>query len=190
MLFIHKRVVATRHSAFAFQSILLAPFLLTVSLGQCIVTVVGPLSIEGTPATAQQLVGPYGVARDSFNGGYLVSDFTGHSVRRVWSNGTMTTVVGRSRVAGAAVNGPTSNATLLNSPAGIVEDGSGGFFFCDRANNVVRQFFANGTMVIAAGNTTGRFTPGDGPATSATLNNPAVLFREPTGVLWICDMNK
>jgi hypothetical protein len=173
------------------QACLFSPFLLSLSLGQCVVTVVGPVSIEGSPATSQQLVAPYGATVDSINGGYLITDLNGHTVRRVWSNGTMTTVVGRYRIAGSAIDGPTSNATLLNSPAGIVEDGSGGFYFCDRANHVVRRFYANGTMIIVAGNTTARFTPGDGPGTSATLNVPSMLSRDPSrGTLWIVEQSK
>lgn len=165
-----------------------------LSTGQCIVTIAGPLSIEGTPATAQQLSGPTGVAVDVLNGGYVISDNSGHTLRRVWSNGTMTTILGTWRLNGAGVDGEAGiNGTLLNGPGAIIPDGAGGFYFCDRGNNVVRRLLANGTVVRVAGNTTGRFTPspnGDGPATSVSLNFPGALSLDSDGGLWIADSSR
>jgi hypothetical protein len=162
----------------------------TLSHGQCIVTVVGPVSVEGSPATAQQLAGPYG-ATAAHDGGYMITDGSGHTIRRLWPNGTMSTVVGTWRLSGySPVDGMANASMLLNTPAGIIQDGSNGYYFCDRGNSVVRRIFSNGTMVRVAGNSSARFIPGNGPALDATLNQPSFLSLEPSGRLWISDMSK
>ena len=165
-----------------------------LSAGQCIVTIAGPLSVEGTPATAQQFVTVTSVAVDQVNGGYVVADNGGHTLRRVWPNGTMTTFLGNWKLSGASADGATDgNNTLLNAPSAVIPDNAGGFYFCDRSNNVVRRLYVNGTLVRVAGNTTARFTPspdGDGPATTVTLNFPGALSLDSSGGLWIADSGK
>ena len=65
--------------------------------GQCIVTVAGPLKVEGAPATAMQLWGPQGVAPDG-TGGFYASDTLSNTVRHVFSpNWTMVTSAGQFR---------------------------------------------------------------------------------------------
>ena len=160
------------------------------TVGQCIVTVVGPLSIEGTPATTQQISNPYGVAVDETNGGYVIADATGHTLRHTWPNGSMTTILGVWRQSGVAPDGPVSSSTLLSTPTSVITDRAGGYIFCDRANAVVRRLYANGAMVRVAGNLTGRFFPQDGPATSIPLTSPSFLSLESSGGLWISDQGK
>jgi hypothetical protein len=158
---------------------------------QCIVTVAGPLSIEGSPATAQQIAGAYGVVADPARGGYLVTDFTGNTLRSIWPNGTMTTLSGMWRNGGLAQDRAVlSNATLLNGPAGIISDGGGGFLFSDRTNALVWRLLSNGTLRRFAGNSTPRFVPGaegDGVATNVTLVGPSGLSLDPNGGVWIAD---
>lgn len=162
----------------------------TLTSAQCIVTVAGPLSIEGSPATTQQIANPYGISVDETNGGYVLSDASGHTLRHIWPNGTMTTILGVWRASGLASDGPVSSTTLLSSPTSVITDKAGGYYFCDRGNFVVKRLFANGTMVRVAGNATGRFVADDGPATSTPLLAPTFLSLDSTGGLWISDQGK
>ena len=174
-----------------FFSVLSTLIFLPRVLGQCIVTVAGTITaIDGVPATTQQLVGPYGVAVDTLYGGYVITEINGHTLRRIWPNGTTTTMLGIWRGSGAAADGPVSNLTMLSNPSGIIPDGNDGYYIADRGNNVIRRLYANGTLIRIAGNTSGRFTSGDGPATSGTLNAPNFLSLDSSGGLWITEQSK
>jgi hypothetical protein len=164
----------------------------STTTSQCIVTIAGPLSIEGSPATTQQLAGAYGAVADPINGGYIVSDQDGNTLRRIWRNGTMTTITGIWRNGGVSADGAIlSNSTLLNNPSGIIADGAGGFLLADRNNALVWRLQPNGTLRRFAGNTSARFiqgTAGDGLATSVTLVGPSGLSLDPSnGGVWIAD---
>jgi hypothetical protein len=179
----------------AFGVVLAFVFLPRRIHAQCIVTIAGPLSIDGSPATTQQISAAVSAAADPLNGGYVVSDNGGHTLRRVFSNGTMTTITGTWRLTGTAVNGANiGSTTLISAPASIISDGSSGFYFSDRGNSLVWRLFSNGTMRRFAGNTTSRFTPGtagDGKATSVTLNSPFGLANDLIkGGIWIADTLK
>lgn len=159
---------------------------------QCIVTVAGPLSIDGTPATAQQLAAAYSAVADPANGGYIVSDFAGSTLRRIWPNGTMTTITGIWRNPGLSANGAVvGNTSLLNGPAGIISDGNNGYLFAERGNALVWRLHSNGTLRRFAGNASNRFIPGpagDGPATTVTLVGPTGLSLDSrNGGVWIAD---
>ena len=92
----------------------------TASSGPCIVTAVGPVNMEGAPATVMQLWGPRGVTPDGVgvsrrgNGarfvvsidpptstpqGFYVFDYLANVVRRYRPNGTLLTVAGQFKYA-------------------------------------------------------------------------------------------
>lgn len=159
---------------------------------QCVVTVVGPLSIDGSPATTQQISAAYSAVADPANGGYLVTDNGGHTLRRLWPNKTMTTASGLSRNAGLAADRATlADTTFFNAPAGIISDGTGGFLLADKNNVLVWRLQPNGTLRRFAGNTTSRFiagSAGDGVATAVSLVGPSGLSLDSSsGGVWIAD---
>lgn len=171
-----------------------AAIVATASLvdSQCIITVAGPLSIDGSPATTQQISAAYSAVADPANGGYIVSDNGGQTLRRIWPNGTMTTITGIWRNGGlAADRAVLGNTTLVNTPSGIISDGGGGFFFADKGNALVWRLQSNATLRRFAGNTTSRFIPGsagDGIATAVSLVGPTGLALDSSnGGVWICD---
>lgn len=165
---------------------------MSLASAQCIVTVAGPLSIDGSPATTQQISAAYSAVADPANGGYIIPDNGGHTLRRIWPNQTMTTITGSWRNAGLAADGAIlSGTTYLNSPSGIISDGAGGFFLADNRNALVWRLLSNGTLRRFAGNTTSRFiagSVGDGIATAVSLVGPNGLALESSnGGVWIAD---
>ena len=104
---------------------------------QCIVTTAGPLTIEGAPAIFAQLASPLGIA---FDGGsvWYISDSMSDVIRRLYSNGTMSTVLGIARST-VTFNGDNNSPllTALNNPTSIVHDGAGGCIFADVSQWVV-----------------------------------------------------
>lgn len=147
-------LVAPSNAAVLALALVVLEQLLFCAQAQCIVSVMGPLSVEGSPATSQQLWGPDGVASDS-TGGFFVADLAANRIQQILANKTMVTIMGVTRnVGGSTGNGGPASAALLNGVATLSADGLGGIFLADRTNNQIRRVFANATVGLVAGNGT------------------------------------
>lgn len=160
---------------------------------QCVVTIAGPLNVEGAPATAMQLSNPFGIAVDGA-GGFFFADNLAHNVRHVFSNASMFLAAGTMRSPAFSGDGGAGTAARLNGPAGLSSDGAGGVIVADRLNHAIRRIYANGSIVTIAGSGASGTPLGDGgPATQAKLNQPysAALDAFPAlggnGGMFVCD---
>jgi hypothetical protein len=142
------------------------------SRAQCVVTVVGPLSVSGAPATTMQLSTPFGVAPDG-SGGFWITETPSHILRQVFANGTTSIRVGITRYSSYGGDGGPGIAAKLSSPANLANDGAGGVYIADRNNNAVRRLFSNGTIVTLAGSIGGSGVTG----TSISTGNNAIASR-------------
>jgi hypothetical protein len=124
---------------------------------------------DGGLSAAAQLSGPFGVAATP-DGGYLVADTGNHRVRRVWPDGTITTVAG-SATSGLSGDGGPAAAAQLDAPLGVAATADGGFLIADELNHRVRRVGPDGTITTVAGTTPG-FSGDGGPATAAQLSGP------------------
>ena len=91
---------------------------------------------DGGPANQAQLT-PWGIAVDP-SGNVYVSDLQSNSIRKVATNGTITTVVG-SGVKGYAGDGGPPLAAQLSSPGSLAFDQAGNLYISDTGNGVVRK---------------------------------------------------
>jgi NHL repeat len=100
-------------------------------------TGVGGFSGDGRSAVQAEVASPHAVAALP-GGGFLVADTFNHRVRRVWPDGTITTVAGTG-VPGFSGEGGRAALAELNLPKAlaILPDASG-FLVGDAANNRVR----------------------------------------------------
>src|SRR5579872_1679446 len=87
-----------------------------------------------------------GVVVDSA-GDIYIADFTNSRVRKVASDGTITTVASGSQV---AIGGqwPTTSA-FVNAPSGVAADSAGNLYIADTGNNRIRKV-SNGIITTAA----------------------------------------
>jgi streptogramin lyase len=170
---------------------------LKVSSGGTVTTVAGNgtagFSGDGGPAASAQLNAPRGVAVDA-SGNLYIADALNNRIRKVSSDGIITTVAGNGSFSYSGDGGPAVNAQL-SGPRGLAVAGAGNLFIADSANNRVRKVSSTGVITTAAGNGSSppdSFTPtvvGDGgPAISAELSHPSGLavdtaerFRERRG---------
>lgn len=160
---------------------------------QCVVTIAGPIAVEGSPATSQTLSGVFGIATDGAQG-YYISDSSANRIMRLFPNGSMVTAMGLNRNSGgSAGDGGWGTLATLNGPSLLAPDGAGGVYIADKSNHIIRRLLANRTVVRVAGNLTPGWTGDGGEATAATLRSPVgVAWDSVTagGGLWISDTNK
>jgi streptogramin lyase len=151
----------------------------------------GDYSGDGGAATNASLNGPHGVAVDAL-GEIFIADLNNDVVRRVGTDGIITTVVGDGIFGYSGDGGMATNATL-NAPSGVAVDASGELYIADVGNEVIRKLDTNGVITTVAGNGLGAGTgnggsSGDGgAATNASLNLPSGVAVDATGSLLIAD---
>ena len=140
---------------------------------------------DGGPATSARINNPRGVVGLA-DGGFLIPDTNNHRVRRVWPNGTITTVAGTGVQGFSGDGGPATSAQLAR-PFGVAPTADGGFLVVDVGNQRIRKVSAAGTITTVAGTGVAGYGGDGGPATSALVNNPHNLVAQPDGSFLIAD---
>ncbi len=92
---------------------------------------------DGGPATAAQLWGNDEIMIDKM-GNMLVADVNNHRIRRIDTNGIITTLAGNG-VAGYGGDSSVSIAGRLNHPVGLCISKKMVIYICDQSNNKVRK---------------------------------------------------
>jgi len=137
---------------------------------------------DGGAATNASLNYPVVVALDAAGDLYITDN---NRIRKVDTNGIITTVAGN-RGAGYAGDGNAATNANLNYPAGVALDAFGNVYIADTDNSRIRQVDTNGNISTVAGGGTG----GDGgAATNASLNCPTGVVFDALGNLYIADQN-
>ncbi|MEV8047200.1 RICIN domain-containing protein [Streptomyces griseoluteus] len=136
-------------------------------------------------AVAAQLNRPYGMAVDS-TGTVYVCEFAGHRVRKITTDGRISTVAGTGRAGFSGDNGPAASAQL-NSPREVAVDREDAVYVADAGNNRIRKITADGTITTVAGTSTAGFAGDGGPATAARLSGPFGVAVDSTGTVYFSD---
>jgi hypothetical protein len=141
---------------------------------------------DNGPAVTASLSFPYGVAADG-NGNLYIADTDNARVRKVDTNGIITTVAGNGCTTyGAGDGGPAINASLCG-PIDVAVDGSGNLFIVENTSGLIRRVDPTGTITTIAGGV-GNTALGDGgPATSALLQFPFSMTLGPGGTIYVGD---
>ena len=142
---------------------------------------------DGGQATRARLNQPFGVAVDG-TGNLYIADQKNHRIRRVDARtGVITTVAGTGTAGFSGDGGPATGARL-NTPWGVVIDGSGDLYIADLDNLRIRRVdAATGVITTVAGTGTHGFSGDGGLAASARLSFPRGLAVDGTGNLYIAD---
>lgn len=143
---------------------------------------------DGGPAVEASFTDPHGFALD-LAGNLLVVDFEGHLVRKIDSQGIVTTVAGNGFIAtpGFFGDGGPASAAQLNRPHCIAIDSAGNLFIADYGNHRVRKVTPDGIITTVAGNGGLVFSGEGGPATEAGLRGPLSVAIDAAGNLFIAD---
>lgn len=167
-----------------------------ISTGGIITTVAGTgrfsLSGDGGLATAADAL-PCWLAIGPDGSIYFTDDgdarFTGNArIRRLATNGTISTVAGTG-VSGYSGDGGPAAAAQIRSAAGVAVDKGGNLFISDATGARIRKVDPSGRIITYAG-TGAAGTGGDGgPAVSAQLNFPTGMTVDGDGNLYFVDRN-
>jgi sugar lactone lactonase YvrE len=167
----------------------------------------GSFGGDGGPARRARLRAPANLAFDA-RGNLFLSDRGNRAVRRIDSEGTITTVAKIGQPEGIAFDaagalyaadsksnrvrrvdrkGAITTFARLAYPDGLAFDERGNLYVAEPDANVVRRIDPHGTVTTIAGTGKPGFSGDEGPATKARLNRPYALAFDAKGNLYIGD---
>ena len=141
-----------------------------------------PGSTDGTNTTAR-FNDPAGLALAA-DGTIFVADNQNHAIRRIGTNGVVTTLAGLLGTPGSA-DGSTS-AARFDSPTGLALGADGALYVSDTGNHIIRCVTLSGVVTTLAGSASNADFA-DGPAASARFNQPLGLAVAPDGTVFVAD---
>ena len=147
---------------------------------------------DGGPATEAKLYRPLSVAADA-SGNLYIADEGNNCIRKVDTNGIITTIAGNGIEGYGGDDGPGPLAQL-RYPAGVTTDAFGNLYIADQGNNRIRLlkevFIPKGTfdiIITVAGNGTPGYSGDGSPSTEAQLNRPTGVAVDASNNLYIAD---
>ena len=141
---------------------------------------------DGGAATGALLDTPTGVAVDSA-GNVYIADTNNNRIRRVGTDGNISTFAGAGGIASTGDGGPATQANL-NNPEAVAVDAAGNVYIADTAGHRIRKVTTDGNITTIAGNGNGGFQGDGGPATQASLYYPKGIALDPSsGNMYIAD---
>ena len=140
---------------------------------------------DGGLATSAQINQPTAVAVAA-DGTMYISDYGNARIRKVATNGIITTIAGTG-AAGFTGDGGAATSARIYAPQSMIIDPAGNLFFVDLGNYRIRKISTNGTINTVAGSGKCSAASGDGgPATSAD-SCPGWLAFGPDQSLYFTD---
>jgi sugar lactone lactonase YvrE len=133
--------------------------------------------------TAAQFSQPKGVAVDG-NGNVYVADSANHTIRKITSSGSTSTLAGMAGTYGSFDG--AGSAARFNFPTGIAVDGSGNIYVTDFNNDTVREVSPAGVVSTLAG-VAGLWGSADGTGSAAQFYLPTAIAVDGSGNLYVVD---
>ncbi len=125
---------------------------------------------DGGPAAAAQIWDAQGLALGP-DGSFYIADDANHRIRRVGSDGIISTVV-----------------SGLAYPHGLALGPDGSLYIAETGGHRIRRLGSDGSLTTVAGTGTWGYSGDGGPASTAQLNSPQGVALGPDGSLYIADM--
>ncbi len=145
---------------------------------------------DGGPATGATLTFP-GRAIVDGAGNLYISDTTNNRIRRVGTNGIISTICGvgptGTFAGGFSGDGGPATQASINTPEGLAVDSSGNLYFADNQNLRIRKIDSGGNITTVAGSGSFKFFGDGGTATGANLHQPSSVAVDAAGDFYIAD---
>ena len=139
---------------------------------------------DGIPATQAELNFPAGLAVDH-QGNVFIAEWFGPRVRKVDTNGIISTVAGNG-ASGFNGDGILATAASLFEPTDVALDAAGNLYISDWINLRVRMVDSSGIIHTFAGTGNQNFN-GDGLPASQTNISPTSVAVSPQGLIYMTD---
>lgn len=175
--------------------LLLVLVFITHARAETVTLVAGGAGADGGPANQAKLSRPFGVIFDQGGNLYIGQYGTktdGHLVRRVDTNGIITTIAGTGKVGAGGDGGPAINGEF-NGIHDVVIGADGNLYIADSFNRKVRKIdLKTGMLTTFAGTGEAKAATGDGgPADQASLDGVASLwFSKDGATLYLSGFSK
>lgn len=133
---------------------------------------------DGGPAIDASVNGPSGIYADS-SGNVFLADTANYRIRKIDSNGIITTIAGNGQDGVSPENTIAVNASIGESYS-VAEDSLENIYFADSENNRIAKIDVHGllTTVARKGKSPG-YSGDNGPATAAQLTYPLSVTVDP-----------
>jgi sugar lactone lactonase YvrE len=141
---------------------------------------------DGGMATLACISEANGLVMDT-SGNVYFSEPSKHRVRKIATNGIITTIAGNG-IPNYTGDGGQATLASLKGPYGLALDGQGALYIADNDNSRIRKVTVGGIISTVAGNGAIAFSGDGGAATSASLNVPIAVDVDGLGNLYICDL--
>ena len=139
-------------------------------------------SVDGT-GNAARFNEPWGVAADR-PGNIYVADAGNHTIRKITSNGTVSTLAGSAGASGS--DDGMGSAARFNFPEDVAVDGSGNVYVADSGNDLIRKITSDGTVSTLAGSA-GASGSADGMGSAARFYSPQGVAVDGSGNVYVAD---
>jgi sugar lactone lactonase YvrE len=152
----------------------------------------GPGCPDGSVATQCPLVLPVGVAVAA-DGTVYIADRGDHRVRKVTTDGLITSIAGVSGIASyqgspnVNPNGQLGIKEPLNYPSGVAVAPDGSVYIADTVNDKIRKVDTSGLIWDVAGTGVRSYSGDGGNPMNAELNNPSDVAVGPDGTVYFAD---
>ncbi|RKZ76053.1 MAG: hypothetical protein DRR19_28935, partial [Candidatus Parabeggiatoa sp. nov. 1] len=142
---------------------------------------------DGELATKASINPSFGGISVDNQGNLYIADRFNHRIRKVDSNGIISTLAGNGS-AGYSGNGGQALEAQLNLPEDMVFDNDGNLYIADSYNHIIRKVDTRGIITTIAGTGEKKKYSGDGGlATEATFLLPIDVLVDNSGNLFIVD---
>lgn len=140
---------------------------------------------DNISATTARLNMPMGVTFDKV-GNLYIADYNNSLIRKINTSGIITSVAG---AGSPGYSGDGGQATLakLSAPRKVCFDSYDNMYIAEENNQVIRKVNTGGIISTFAGTGGKGYTGNNGPATSATLNQPWYVVCDTLNNLYIAD---
>lgn len=140
---------------------------------------------DGGPAVDAQIRSPAAIALGP-DGSLYFAEFSGHRIRKISTDGIITTVAGTG-TAGYNGEGIIATEAQLGEPCGVAVDRDGLVYIGEQLNHRIRVVTKSGHIYTVAGTGEPGFSGAGGPATAARLWNPDIIAFDKEDNLYFPD---
>jgi sugar lactone lactonase YvrE len=135
---------------------------------------------DGGSALSAQLHSPQAIAVDSAGNVYIADSSNGR-IRKVSTNGIISTVAGSTQFNGFSGDGGPAIDAVIGGPSGVAVDNAGNLYIADSVNLRIREVTTDGVIQTIAGNGGQGYSGDGGQAVQASIGVPVALCVDGAG---------